>query len=338
MKSTNNYCPNCGAKIGKNIEICPNCGQSRNADRRLPGIPALGAGGIGWSSVTGEESCFVSHKKSNNIKAFILLIVIALVCFIGFAAYGSVKGDASGGLMRGVFVAVVITVFNILIFLFRGIKRSPSNDWEGTVMGKTVEEKSDSRYDSDGYQQTDESTVFNIMFCTADGRQKQLRKFVSGHIKNNPNAWNYPWEYKYYQQGEQVRYHARLDYYEKYDKTRESFVPCASCKNLEDARSIFCSSCGCLLFKGSQMSQNSYQPSQPYGTMGQGMQSGQSFQNMQQPQQFGQSQSFGQAQQPTQQMQAPQNGAEIQKKFCAQCGTQLTVGAKFCPSCGTQLM
>ena len=56
----------------------------------------------------------------------------------------------------------------------------------------------------------------------------------------------------------------------------------------------------------------------------------------QQPQRFGQSQQFGQTQfgQP---IQGSQNGAEIQKKFCTQCGNQIETGAKFCPSCGTQL-
>jgi hypothetical protein len=43
--------------------------------------------------------------------------------------------------------------------------------------------------------------------------------------------------------GDKVRYHGTLDYYEKYDKSRDTKVPCANCRQYVNIRLDNCPNC-----------------------------------------------------------------------------------------------
>ena len=57
--------------------------------------------------------------------------------------------------------------------------------------------------------------------------------------------------FDYLEVGDQIRYHGKnMSFYEKYDKTKDEFIPCAGCGYDEDSRASYCGKCGCVLLKG----------------------------------------------------------------------------------------
>ena len=140
-----------------------------------------------------------------------------------------------------------------------------------------------------------------------DGRNKTQKDYNSSRLFN------------YLQIGDMVRFHGtNMRYFEKYDKSRDSELPCAGCGLNVDARANYCPYCGCIMLKGAAGGQMFYQQGfqqQPF------MQQGQAF-----AQPFVQPQNMGQPQQTFAQLQ------------CPTCGSLLSPGSKFCPGCGTQLM
>ena len=57
-----NYCPNCGTKTGRGVQICPGCAKTIG-DSQYDGIPRIGAAGFGYSEITEHES-FAAYNKS----------------------------------------------------------------------------------------------------------------------------------------------------------------------------------------------------------------------------------------------------------------------------------
>jgi len=49
--------------------------------------------------------------------------------------------------------------------------------------------------------------------------------------------------------GDRVRYHGKLDYYEKYDKSHDAEVPCADCGRYVDIRLENCPVCKAPIIK-----------------------------------------------------------------------------------------
>ena len=287
------YCSNCGEKLANAGGVCSRCGQPGDVNQRLPGVPAIGAGGVGWSSVTGNEPCFINNK--NKIKKG--LVVFGTILSIGIGIFVTIT---SGSPVAGLGVAAFIMVLNIICYIAGGRKKS---DWEGS-------------YDADNNPTIND--VYKTVFRLNNGKQYTHKEFNSSKV------------YNYLQVGDMVRFHGtNMRYFEKYDKSRDAEIPCAGCMSLVDARANYCPSCGCIMLKGAAGGQMSYQQGfqqQPFVQQGQPfMQQGQAFaqpfvqaQTMGQQQQFAQPQTFAH-------LQCPSCGSLLYPgaKFCPGCGTQL---------------
>lgn len=304
------YCSNCGGKAVKGSDVCQRCGQPYDVNRRCAGISATGAGGTGWSGLTGMEPCFVSRhsKTGRHIKAG--APILCAVAFIGMFIYTKSASSAA-------IVALLIAAISVAVHISGSRK---VGDWEGTVVDK--KQWTDTTTDENG-NTSQSSDRYKLVFRTSDGRTK---KDQSGSRTL----------YDYLQVGDTVRFHGtNMRYYEKYDKSRDSVIPCAGCGMNVDARSNYCPSCGCIIFK-SGAGQQQTQPAQPAQPQTQQWQ--QPVQAAQiQPAQPAQTVQPVQAQQVQQPAQTAQNPAGRSINFCSQCGAQVAPGARFCSGCGAQL-
>ena len=228
------FCGNCGAPLEKKAAVCPHCSQPYDVRQRCGQINPLGAGGIGWSAETGNP-CFKRKSKKNTVAGIIFLLVVCIIIFIAMLATGNLSLDSGGLKLFGILMAVLWTFWILWIL----IKSIPKKDWEGVVQSHTQKEKHYMRRESDGSSQDRWEMHFTTLLRTTDGKQMKIEEI------DKPD-W-----YEYLKDGELVRFHGtHMRYYEKYDKSKDLIIPCASCGAKRDTRENFCGKCGCILLKG----------------------------------------------------------------------------------------
>lgn len=277
------YCTVCGDRVEKDAAVCPKCGRPYGEEKYV-GVSQLGAGGIGYSTRDGDP-CFKKAKKKNGKAAVIFVFLVS----VGVAAYllisKQIPFDAEG-IRKIAIVLSVIWGIDILIWIASLRKKG---DWEGVVERKENTRENRRVKDGDGSSYNETVDVYTVYFRTNDGRQKKEKAV------NNSRLFDRLFE------GERVRYIGRLGYYEKYDKSRDPFLPCAGCGSSRDAREEFCGKCGCVMLRGVPVN---YDP-RP------------------QPQYA-----------PPQNPQPPQSQRPAAGNFCPHCGARKAPGAKFCENCG----
>ncbi len=217
----NFFCWSCGSRIEKG-PTCPHCGVTYGGEKKYQGISLKGAGGLGYSKEANHPTL---KKYANNYKkiSLIWLIGLTLIVPLGLVLSGQVDLDGEGKFV----LPIVVGVFWIFGLPFVIGKRNKP-DWEGVVETKDIINMSNG------------GRSFIINFRKNNGKLIQFKE------SSTPTIFNY------LQEGERVYYHGKkyLGYFEKYNKTRDSFIPCSGCKNQCDPRNNFCERCGCILLKG----------------------------------------------------------------------------------------
>lgn len=225
------YCSHCGARAEAGVKKCPACGSLYSGKRKYAGIPALGAGGIGWSDRT-KDPRFARYNKNYRIYSYIWATALSILVPIVLLATGDLDWDNEGKLV----ILVIISVFWVfaLGFLFLNRERNEP-DWEGIVEQKSYgQRKRSNKKGSNWY------TEYVVSIRCSDGSIRTL-KYEDDSTK-----------YDYFREGEHLRYHGNkhLKYIEKYDKTNDEILFCAKCGWMNDVRGNYCSACGCPLLKG----------------------------------------------------------------------------------------
>ena len=198
-------CTFCGSRIEKKAVSCPKCGKPYG-DNKFVGINQIGAGGIGYSTHADDPS-FKSFKNKSVIFGFIFLIIASLI----IAAVLLVGQHVS--ISNAVTVVGIIWAFDLIWLIFSTRKKK---DWEGVVESKNSYTETQRSNDSDGNESIRHTNVYKIIFRTTDGKKKTLKDL------NNSNR------YDYFNIGDRLRFIGKLRYYEKYDKSRDPFIPCAA--------------------------------------------------------------------------------------------------------------
>ena len=222
MSIRKNYCSNCGAKVGKDAEICPSCGKPLD-DRVLYGdIDRIGAGGVGYSEITEHES-FKAYKKFTGKIWAVSIPVLTLIVIIASMITGA-------GLTVGLLAGVVVFIIMLIVGLMVGRKKPV---WEGTVIRKS--------YHRTHRDNKADEVTYTIFFRTDSGKKKS-------------QVWrSHSSIYDYLQEGDRVRFLGNLgsqNAFEKYDKSGDEKIPCAACGTMMDPRYDYCTVCGCILLKG----------------------------------------------------------------------------------------
>ena len=307
------FCTFCGEGIEKGAQICPRCGRPYGNEKYGAEDPH-GAGGIGWSDQAGNP-CFKKNNKKNLVASLIFMVIVCVIIYVVLIATGQI--DPIGGLPIFGGVLAVLAVFWTIGLI---ASLSTKKDWEGFVESKDQRVKEYTRTNEDGIRR---QIVYKIRFRTLDGKKKTFTTYDSP-------AW-----YDYLHEGDRVRYHGKnMSYYEKYDKSNDTVIPCASCGKHRDARETYCGQCGAILLKGQPIVRQ-YAPAEQQTVWAANPPSAQSAWAQQMQGYAVQNPSASQtAQQPTQ---SPAQAQGQRPAFCPNCGAR-TDGNRFCSSCGAKIM
>lgn len=217
-----NFCDECGAAV----EAVPPAQEGATATNGIqPGFsgriddPALNA-------------ILKKNRKGALIFAVILILLpLAVAFFIGFS-----KDDFSS-LPIGLAVSAVFLVFN----LFSLARKKAQNQWDGVVIDKQSRErlKRDPDDSDSGRKAYTEYTV-----TLRDDRGKK-RKITEGTPHNSAHPY-----FEYLSVGDRVRYHPQFgNFYEKFDKSHDTYLYCAICGKKNDIADAHCAFCDAPLVK-----------------------------------------------------------------------------------------
>ncbi len=143
----------------------------------------------------------------------------------------SIKEDNTEYLGYGVVISAVFLIFNLL----SAIKKKSERQWDGVVIDKYTKQRTASSTD-DGFTTY---TLYIVKIRKENGRIKKLKE----------KERNCPY-YEYLQIGDKVRYHPQFTYfYEKFDKSRDSYLLCPICATKNSITQDNCSSCGVPVIK-----------------------------------------------------------------------------------------
>ncbi|MCR5346684.1 MAG: hypothetical protein K6E38_02825 [Fretibacterium sp.] len=230
------YCWNCGKNIEKGHDSCPFCGAEYGGDEKFGDVPSPGAGGVGWSHQENHPSFEASHRRNRRMFQIFMVILSLGIGFILFVLPGELEFNEEGLKIYAGVLAIVWAIDLIWYFVSNKSKKG----WEGAVIGKEKEEYTREIRDEDNdTTRTEHHTRYIVHFRKDDGKREKLT------VTDSPE-W-----YDYLNEGDRVRYHGKksMNYYEKYDKSHDEFIPCAGCGSLRDAREKFCGRCGCIILK-----------------------------------------------------------------------------------------
>lgn len=208
------YCSRCGALLQKRLKICTRCGFDPNRIHLYGDVPAIGAGGVGWSDRVGDP-LFSRYQKRKRLYIFIFgLILILSVSSILFAV-GDLSFDREGLLVT----IIISSMFAIIAFFSISGTLRKGKDWEGVVEDK---------HDNTLFIRLSNNRTIEISF----GECATL--------------------FTYYKIGDRVKKHqkANLRALEKYDKRLDGILFCPSCASIADTRADYCAACGSPLLKG----------------------------------------------------------------------------------------
>lgn len=231
-KPDDKYCVFCAESVKKKADVCPKCGNPYGP-QKFNGITSFGAGGTGWSPYA-EDPCFRKNRNKTTVATLVFLIIVSLIIFI-FMLFSGDASFKSGGMTAFACAMGVLWIFWIVWYI---IKSRPGKVWEGTVDQKEKLSREYSKKNADGTRYKETINIYTVYFRTNEGKKKK-------DSRQEDSRW-----YDYLQEGDRVKYHGNLlNYYEKYDKSSDNVLPCASCGSLRDIREDYCGRCGAIMLK-----------------------------------------------------------------------------------------
>ncbi len=229
------YCARCGARLENKAETCPACGFMPYREDPYDGKPALGAGGIGWSTRIGDAKFGHYQIKRRKIMMIWSLLLAVIVPALLFFFNGAVLNRETA------LVTVVIGGMFLLIGVFSALAtKRQGKAWDGIVKDKRVYEKKRKVDEGNGDTRIEKYLEYVVYVECNNGRVEELTYRDDGTM------------YDYFQIGDFLHKHAakNIRHIEKYDKSRDTVIFCAACGGRMDIRADFCTQCGCPLLKG----------------------------------------------------------------------------------------
>lgn len=226
------YCKHCGTAFTDNTRFCTGCGVQMGDPPDT--CPAAGVGHIGYSERI-HDPTFAGYLKNTNRWSAIFSVILAVAVIIGFYIYGETSREMENP--QAMFIGLGIGSMFLLVALYTIIARKRSITWDGVVVDKTVKKKSRRQSSGKDDYYIDYYTEYAVIVRDERGKTHRL------------TAEDDDTRYNYFQVGDRVRHHARLNSYEKYDKSRDSIIFCSACATLCDINDDVCWRCKCPLLK-----------------------------------------------------------------------------------------
>ena len=216
------YCVSCGKKLEDGDSFCPGCGAPAVAGKE-GGAPVSPASGIkpGFSDKINDPAIRAAMKKNNKAAGVFAVLLVLAPPVVTLLL--SLKNNDFSYFRYGIILAAVFLVF-ILIYV--------------TVTEKHTETREE-KTSADGDDCHSTYTLYIVQIRKENGRVKKLKE----------KEHNHPY-YDYLQVGDRVRYHPQFNYYyEKYDKSRDSYAICPVCACKNNLSRDTCARCGVPVIK-----------------------------------------------------------------------------------------
>lgn len=236
------FCTYCGSELNYQAKFCGKCGMEvvNQTNVNNPSANSSAAYNvplsIGFSDRINNPEVIntIDERKKRGRGCIFIGIPLPLIILL-IVSYASEELGLNDALVFGGGLSFVFLIIYINTSIISNAKRS----WDGIVVNKKT--KNRSRRYSDGDVQN--YTEYIIYFRTDSGKKKLS-------VNNSMSSPEYRDYYDYLNVGDRVRYHPHLSFmYEKYDKTKDKYIPCMFCKTMNDIHSDRCEDCNNLLFK-----------------------------------------------------------------------------------------
>lgn len=233
------FCQNCDTELESGAKFCPGCGNaviSQTTDAELKGDTPSQGGRVGFSDKINDPKIIESMEKSKKAgrDCIYILIPLPLIIYL-IVSFVSDEVELKDALIIGGAISVIFLLFNLFTSFLSNAKRS----WDGVVVNKRYRERT-RRYKDGNIEHYDE---YEIIFRTDSGKKERC-------VERDHHGRCDVYYYDYLEIGDRVRYFPQLNFsYEKYDKSRDSEIPCMMCKEFNDIHNDICDKCGNPLFK-----------------------------------------------------------------------------------------
>ncbi len=223
------YCSSCGAILPEDAKFCAACGNSMQARGDYNQAPAS-ATLIGYSPRINDPA-FQKYQSSSKKYALIFGLGLFAIAVIGFPIYGQVSGEME--LPYSLYYGLGIGGMFLAIAMIQNISKSRDTTWDGVVVDKKKYKKT--RYDKDN----DYTTTYIVYEYQV---KRDNGKVYTHQTRDDATVYNY------YNIGDRVRHHKGFGY-EKYDKSKDSFLFCTACASINELSNEYCFRCKCPLLK-----------------------------------------------------------------------------------------
>ena len=236
------FCESCGAKLENNARFCESCGTPQSAVP-APAQPQASAyqqpsqtGSVGYSHVINSPEfllCVKKHHKRSRRAAIVFTILLPLLGASGGAVIG--EGSAAGIVIGTILGFAGIAVLWSLTEKEKKKKRALPDAIDGTITN--INYYGSGGGIGEGGDAEKKYTAAKITLVDSAGREHDVEIKFRNEI------------YNYYKIGEAVRYHTKINFPEKYDKSRDSYSVCALCLYKEAVHGDRCPVCDAPLLK-----------------------------------------------------------------------------------------
>lgn len=241
------FCSNCGKQISNDVKFCKYCGYSvlednaqvKNFDKDVttdtPDVVSQKINDkerlIGYSKKI-DSAIFAGYRKKTKGWANMFTVFVVILAVVGFPIYGIASGEL--GLADSIKYGLIIGGMFILINFYQNFKKSRDITWDGTVFDKVIKK---SKVYNDRNDLGRDHYDYIIKIRRDDGKV----------IKETAGTSNNRILYDYYNIGDKVRHHKGMDYYEKFDKSKDDKILCVACITMNNIDDDVCFRCKCPL-------------------------------------------------------------------------------------------
>jgi len=222
------FCQNCGTQLSDNAKFCPACGAGvgvRTPQTAAP-VPAQPqVGGAGYSPVVNmpEFRQLAAKDKNASLSLLMGLLIIICVCVvlivIGFLIFDDLIALV---IVTAVVLSLAIPYTTIIL---RRINRKKRPPFEVTVWKYLTTKQATDMIRDPGF------LMYFVYF--KDGAGRSIR--TSGPLDKRFQ--------EYYQIGDRCLYHCDIGFFEKYDKSRDTFSLCPFCMEIVELGQTRCTKC-----------------------------------------------------------------------------------------------
>lgn len=237
-----NFCTSCGAPLEADARFCTACGtpvappippqappqqQAYQAPQQQFGRGYAPL--VGWTQRHMDPQ-IVARAEKNKKAAWAFTIFLAIAFPVGFTIAGFAVDDMP--IEEAVIIGFGLGIMMLIIGLVR-IASMKKGIWEGTVVDK---------YKKNKIEHTSDDSTHYRMHYTIVVKEESGKSHKLNYVDNAAM-------YDYFNVGDRIRCHQAFGTYEKYDKSRDSYIFCNVCGKLNDITNDTCVSCHMPLFK-----------------------------------------------------------------------------------------